>query len=147
MFTTLQLAVNLALIQKYDNGYDWLVVVTIQSFPLITSGRTFNKINTMGANRRAGTAQPSGVSEFTPVFRVVHVVQSLVFCVVFCRSLSSSVFLLVIVLFVPRFVASGYTPLVSLNFSSSSRTTDPLKNTYFVSSTLYIYSMYNVLYH
>ena len=34
----------------------------------------------------AGTTYPSGAPEFTPVFSGVRVIQSLVLCVLFCRS-------------------------------------------------------------
>jgi hypothetical protein len=46
-----------------------------------------NKSNTTGATSGAETAYPSGTHEFTPSFSGVNVIQSLVFCVVFCRSL------------------------------------------------------------
>ena len=42
----------------------------------------------MGATSGADTANPSGVPEFIPpVFNEVPIAQSLVFCVMFCRSL------------------------------------------------------------
>ena len=44
------------------------------------------KINTTGATSGAGTAYPFGAHEFTPVFSGVRVAQSLVFCVVHCKS-------------------------------------------------------------
>jgi len=59
-------------------------------------------IHTMGATYDAGTAYPSGEDDFTSDFRVIGVAQSLVFCVVFCRSSLS------IVLYVLRFTASDY---------------------------------------
>ena len=43
--------------------------------------------NTTGITNGAGTANPSGAPEFTPCFSEVGVPQSLVFSVVFCRSL------------------------------------------------------------
>ena len=46
-----------------------------------------NKSNTTGATSGAETAYPSGTHEFTPSLSGVNVIQSLVFCVVFCRSL------------------------------------------------------------
>ena len=47
-----------------------------------------NWCNTMGATSEAGTAYPFGAHEFTPlVFSGVPVARSLVFCVVFYRSL------------------------------------------------------------
>ena len=55
-----------------------------------------------------GTASPSRAHALPPVFNRVHVAQSLVFYVVFCRSLFV-LFLLVIVLSVLlRFTASNY---------------------------------------
>ena len=39
-----------------------------------------------GVTCGAGTANPSGAPEFPLVFNAVLVAQSLVFCVVFCRS-------------------------------------------------------------
>jgi hypothetical protein len=51
-----------------------------------------------------GTANPSGAPEFIPDFSGVRVTQSLVFCVVFCSSLSFLFWFLI-------------TPLVSSNFS------------------------------
>ena len=59
-------------------------------------------IHTMGATYDAGTAYPSGEDDFTPDFSGIGVAQSLVFCVVFCRSSLS------IVLYVLRFTASDY---------------------------------------
>ena len=47
---------------------------------------SFNS-NTTGATGGAGTANPSGVSEFSRGFCGVCVVLSLVFCVIFGRSL------------------------------------------------------------
>jgi len=47
----------------------------------------YNESKTMGATSGAGTAYLSGAPEFTPVFSGIHVSQSLVFCVLFCRSL------------------------------------------------------------
>ena len=44
-------------------------------------------INTTGVTCGAGTAYPAEVLEFTTGFNVVPDVRSLVFCVVFCRSL------------------------------------------------------------
>ena len=46
-----------------------------------------NQSNTKGVTSGAGTAYPSGTPEFTPVFSGVRVPQSLVFSVMFCRSL------------------------------------------------------------
>jgi len=41
----------------------------------------------VGATSEAGTAFPSGATMFTSVFSGLRVARSLVFCVVFCRSL------------------------------------------------------------
>jgi hypothetical protein len=41
----------------------------------------------MGATSGTGTALPTGAPELTPVFSGVRVARSLVFCIVFCRSL------------------------------------------------------------
>ena len=63
-----------------------------------------------GATRGAGTAYPSGASEFTPVFSGVCVTRCLVLCVCFVdRCLSfCTFFLLAIVLSVLRFTDSDY---------------------------------------
>ena len=67
----------------------------------------------------AGTAYTSGAPGFTPSFCGVRVARSLVFCVVFCRSLFVFFFLRAIVLSVfRRFTASLLiTPLVALYFA------------------------------
>jgi len=65
---------------------------------------SFNN-NTKGATSEAGTVYPSGA---TPVSSVVHVAESLVFCVVFCRSLFLCFLLLTIILHVLLFKASDY---------------------------------------
>ena len=76
------------------------------------------KNNTTGATCGAGTAYTSGVFSFL-VFSLVRVAQSLVVCVLFCRSL----FFLVSVFFWPWRCLSFFdlqillTPLVSLNSS------------------------------
>ena len=61
----------------------------------------------MGATCGAGTAYPYGWPEFTPVVSGVRFVRSLVFCVLFCRSLFV-LFLLAIVLSMLWFMASDY---------------------------------------
>ena len=43
--------------------------------------------NTTGDTSGAGTAYSSGLSEFNQIVSGALVVQSLVFCIVFCRSL------------------------------------------------------------
>ena len=62
--------------------------------------------NTMGVTRGEETAYPSGAPEFTPILSGVHVSRSLVFCVVFCRSL----FVLLVIMFfvLLRFTDSDY---------------------------------------
>jgi hypothetical protein len=74
----------------------------------MTYHRVCYKSKTTGAGRGTGTAYPSGAHEFIHDFSGVRVVQSLVFCVVFCRSLSF--FFL-------------NTPLVSSNFSYDNNVT------------------------
>ena len=63
----------------------------------------FNGI-TKGVTSGAGTANPSGAHEFTAR---VHVVQSVVFCVVFCRSFFVF-FILAIALSVLQLTVSHY---------------------------------------
>ena len=50
--------------------------------------RVCYKSKTTGAGRGTGAAYPSGAHELIPDFSGVRVAQSLVFCVVFCISLS-----------------------------------------------------------
>ena len=45
------------------------------------------KLSAMVATSGAGTADPSGAQEFTPVFSGVRATRSLVFMCMFCRSL------------------------------------------------------------
>ena len=54
-----------------------------------------NKSNAAGATCGGSTTYPSGAPEFTQIFSGVHVAQSLVFCVLFCRSLFDYLWLLV----------------------------------------------------
>jgi hypothetical protein len=58
-------------------------------FPVLSSFMTYprdcNYINTTSATSGAGTANPSGAPEFTPVLSGVRVTRSLVLCM-FCRS-------------------------------------------------------------
>jgi hypothetical protein len=49
--------------------------------------RVRNRSNTTGATRGAGTSYPSRAPAFTADFSEVRVAWSLVFCVMFCRSL------------------------------------------------------------
>jgi hypothetical protein len=72
----------------------WLTVTEYLShkWPLICYHRLFNKNNTTGNTCEAGTADPSGAHEFTPVCSGVRVARYLVFCVKFCRSLFVLVF-------------------------------------------------------
>ena len=60
----------------------------------------------MGVTGGEETAYPSGAPEFTPILSGVHVSRSLVFCVVFCRSL----FVLLVIMFfvLLRFTDSDY---------------------------------------
>ena len=52
-----------------------------------TYHRFCSKNNSTGTTSGAGNPNPSEASEFTPDFCEIEVVQSLIFCVVFCRSL------------------------------------------------------------
>jgi hypothetical protein len=61
-----------------------------------------------GVTSGAGTANPSEKPDFTPVFSGVHVPQSLVFWVVFCKSLSVSFILSMVLAVLLRFTASDY---------------------------------------
>jgi hypothetical protein len=89
----------------------------ISSF--VTYHRFCNKSSTTGATFGAGTAYPSGVPEFIPCFCGVRVARSLVFCVMFCRSL----FVLLTFFFWPLYCMSFFdlqyliTPLVTPNIS------------------------------
>jgi hypothetical protein len=76
----------------------------------MTYHQLYNKSNSMGANSGTGTAYPSGDLISSPVFSGVRIGQSLVFCIVFRRSLFLllSFFFLVIALSVLRFTASYY---------------------------------------
>jgi hypothetical protein len=65
-------------------------------FPYQIMFVSFNS-NTTGVTSGAGTANPSGAPEFISGFRGVHVARSLVFYVMFCRSVLV-LFLLAIVL-------------------------------------------------
>ena len=65
-------------------------------FPYQIMFVSFNS-NTTGVTSGAGTANPSGAPEFISGFREVHVARSLVFYVMFCRSVLV-LFLLAIVL-------------------------------------------------
>ena len=62
----------------------------------------FNSYNTIGATSAVVTTYSSGANEFTPCFS-----QPLVFCIVFCRSLSF-LFFLAIILSLLQFMASDY---------------------------------------
>jgi hypothetical protein len=93
-------------------GFDTLRlpdVLTILFYPhsWLIYNRVFNKSNTTGVTCGWGSPYPSGAPEFTPAFSGVRVTRSLVFCVVFCRSLFV-LFLLTIVLSVLRITASDY---------------------------------------
>jgi hypothetical protein len=60
-----------------------------------------------GVTNGAGTVDPSGAPEFTPVFSGVCVTRSLVLCVMFCKSLFV-IFILVIALSVLGFTVPDY---------------------------------------
>ena len=89
-----------------DHGYVPFFESTFGSFPqswLVTYHWVCNLSNTTGATGGARTAYLSGVPEVTPVI----VARSLVFCVVFCRSLFV-LFLLAIMFSVLRLTNSDY---------------------------------------
>ena len=65
-------------------------------------------LTTFKNSMMSGTANPSGVPEFTPVLSGVHVARSLFFCVVFCSSLFVPFFMLALVLPVLLFKAFNY---------------------------------------
>jgi hypothetical protein len=75
------------------------------------------KSNTTGATCVTGTAFPSVAPEFTPGFSWIRVAQSLVFHVVYCRSLFV-LFLLLIVLSVLRFTASAHPSVFLMIFQA-----------------------------
>ena len=81
----------------------------------MTYHRVCYKSNTTGADRGTGTAYPSGAPEFTSDFSGIRVAHSLIFCVVFCRSLSLLWFLII-------------TSLVSSNISYNNVTPLPVEN-------------------
>ena len=56
----------------------------------------------------AGSTYLPGSHEFTPVFSGVRCARSLVFCVVFCRSLFVLFLLAIVLSFLPRFTDSNY---------------------------------------
>jgi hypothetical protein len=64
-----------------------------------------------------GSAYTSGAPEFTAEFSKDRVTRGLVLCVMFCRFCPFVLFLLTIVLSVPRFTATLITPLVPSNSS------------------------------
>ena len=59
---------------------------------------SFNR-NTTGTTNGTGTTYPPNVLEFTPSFSGVRAAQSLVFCVVYCRSLLVILFVILWPLF------------------------------------------------
>ena len=71
-------------------------------------------LTTFKNSMMSGTVNPSEAHEFTPGFCGVRVVQSLFFCVVFCRSLFVPFFILALVLSVLLFKAFNYL-FVTLN--------------------------------
>ena len=83
-------------LQKFDgyhhdmvSHHKWyvpFVVVTISTF-FLTYFYIFINSNMTGATSGPGTAYPNGHLSSSPVFSGDCVAQSLVFCIVFCRSL------------------------------------------------------------
>jgi hypothetical protein len=83
----------------------------------MTCHRVCNTGYTTSITSGAGTTYPSGAHDFTPIFIRFRVIQSLVFSVVFCRSLFV-LFLLAIVMSVPlRFSVFICSHIVSSRFS------------------------------
>ena len=87
--------------------------------------KLFVNSNTTDATNGVGTSYPSGAPDFIPGFQDVRFAQSLVFCVVFCRSLLCPfvVFIVAIVFSVLRITPSDYPfgilwPLYFLSFAS-----------------------------
>jgi len=76
MFTMLNLSIHKA--EKDHSGL-------LPSF--ISYHRVCSKSNTMGVTCGAGIIFPSWASESNHVFSGIHGVRSLVFCVLFCRSM------------------------------------------------------------
>jgi hypothetical protein len=74
----------------------------------VTYHRFSNKNNTMGGTSGAGTGYPIGSPEFIPLFNGVHITKSMVFCVVFCRSLCVLLSFAHCILVVLRLTASNY---------------------------------------
>ena len=95
------------------NGFRWNVVVPSVDIGRILDNQRVCLLLTTGATSGAGTAYPSGALEFNPGFSGVRVTQSVVICVMVCRSFSV-LFLLAIVLSDLRFLI---TPLVSSDYS------------------------------
>jgi hypothetical protein len=81
------------------------------------------KSNTTGATNGTGAAYPSGAPECTPCFIVVRAALSLVFCVVFCRSLFV-LFLLTIAVSVFIFTTSDYPFGIFKLFLTTYKSTD-----------------------
>ena len=77
---------------------------------------SFNS-NTEGNNSEAGTAYPSGTLESIPDFCGVPVARSLVFCVVFCRSLFVLLSFFDLRILITPLVSSKSSNLRSVDFS------------------------------
>ena len=75
-------------------------------FPYQMTFMSFNG-NLTGVTCEAGTASHSGAPEFTPVFDGVRVAQSLVLCVMFCRSLFVLFLLAIVLSVILRLAACG----------------------------------------
>ena len=92
MIEKCSLQVTMILCSK-ENIFYLIVDMSLCRFlnPVLYSFMTYhwvcNKSNLTGATRGEGTAHPSIIHESIPGFCSVRVVRSLVFCIVFCRSL------------------------------------------------------------
>jgi hypothetical protein len=97
-------------------------------WPLICYHRVCSTNNTTGNTSGTGTADQSGAPEFTPVCSGVRVARSLVFCVMFCRSL----FILYLLAFDFLILI---TLLVSSNFSKQLYIWNRCKSNWYTIST------------
>jgi len=112
--------------------------------PALSSIMTCHRVCSKSVTCGVKTASPSGVHEFTPV-GLVHITRSLVFCVMFCRSLFVLLYFFDLRLLNPL-VSSNFSydlrllnPLVSSNFSYDLRLLNPLVSSNF--SYIFLYSL------
>ena len=89
-----------------DHIYVPFVVITIRYFPYSWHIIFVTRITRWAPHVEPGTAYPSGVPEFTPIFN--RVAWSLASCVVFCRSLFVNYSLAIVLSVRLRFTAYFY---------------------------------------